>query len=401
MRETRSEEAAVRVGGAGAAPAAILAEIAADLAAGSDLRALLQRFLEPITRLAGAQAGAVRILSEPQQSLQLVSEIGLPAGVRCAERSVDRHCGVCGQAASEDRIVWTSDLRPCSRRTQEGYFGEACARMLAVPMQHRGRVLGVYNLFFTDGGEPSREIAAVLKSIGELLGLALDNARLERDNLRATLTHERQMIAAEVHDSIAQTLAFAKMRLPLLHEAVAEHDDARALKYLSDVREALGEAHTSLRAIINEFRAPVDPLGLAHAVQVSVDAFRERTGVAIAFVDEASELDLSTAQETQAIHIVREALANVAKHALATEVRVTLALQDGEVEIVVEDDGAGLAQARCAASPALTEAHHGIAIMGERARRLGGAIEFGARKGGGTRVRLHFPLRPGAVSVTA
>ena len=68
---------------------------------------------------------------------------------------------------------------------------------------------------------PSAEVLALLKSVGELLGLALDNARLESENLRAVVLNERQMLAAEVHDSVAQTLAFIKMRMPLLQEAIA------------------------------------------------------------------------------------------------------------------------------------------------------------------------------------
>jgi two-component system nitrate/nitrite sensor histidine kinase NarX len=369
-------------------PTAILAEITADLAAGSDLRSLLQRFLEPVKRLAGAQAGAVRVLSEGDGRLQLVSDVGLPQHVRCAERSMDRHCGVCGVAAAEDRVASSTDLRVCFGRTHDRWFGSRCARVLAVPMAYRGRVLGVYNLFFAGGAEPGAEIVGVLKSIGELLGLALHNARLERENLRATLTQERQMLAAEVHDSLAQTLAFVKMRMPLLQEAVIEHDDEHALKYVADVREAVGEAHACLREIIDEFRSPVDPHGLVPALQACAATFRRRCDATLELVDHGGAMALSAAQQAQAVQVVREALANVAKHALADRVRLALALRGEKVEIVVEDDGAGLA------TPESPVSHHGLDIMRERARRLGGSLEIGPRQGGGTRVRLQFPLHP-------
>lgn len=379
------------VGADGTPGAAILAEITADLAAGSDLRSLLQRFLEPITQLAGAQAGAVRVLSESPDRLQLVGDIGLPAPVRCAERSVDRHCGVCGQALSEDRLAWASDLRGCARQTQDAYFGGQCARVLAVPMAHRGRVLGVCTLFFDDRPAPAPAIAAILKSVGDLLGLALDNARLERENLRATLTQERQQMAAEVHDSIAQTLAFVRMRLPLLEESVLGHDDALALKYLQDVRQAIGEAHGGLREIIDAFRAPIDPQGLVHALKSCADSFGRRYGIELEFVNAVPRLVLSAAQESQAIQIVREALANVAKHAAARHVRLALTQQDGEVAIAVEDDGSGLVPGP-GGEPVF--AHHGLEIMRERARRIGGVLEISPRTGGGTIVRLQFPVRP-------
>lgn len=86
----------------------------------------------------------------------------------------------------------------------------------------------MYNLFYSQAREPGEDVLALLKSVGELLGLALHNARLESENLRATLLHERQLMAAEVHDSVAQSLAFVKMRLPLLRDAMQTRDDARA-----------------------------------------------------------------------------------------------------------------------------------------------------------------------------
>ena len=368
-------------------PTALLAEIAADLSSGSDLQALLQRFLEPVMRLAGARAGAVRVLSDDGRRLELVSEVGLPQHVACAERAVDRHCGVCGAAADGDRIAWSRNVESCARRSAAVYFGRECRRVMAVPLQHRARTLGIYNLFFERDEEPPAEIGTVLKSVGELLGLALHNARLERDNLRATIAGERQMMAAEVHDSVAQTLAFVKMRMPLLEEAVLGHDDERSLRYIGEVRQALSQAHGSLREIISHFRAPLDPRGLLHALRASAEGFRLRTGVEIEFDNRAGRLVLSAAQEAQVFHIVQEALANIEKHAGARHVRLAVELRGAELEVVVEDDGAGFAAGDGAPG------HHGMKIMDERARRLGGTLVLGEREGGGARVCLRFPLR--------
>jgi two-component system nitrate/nitrite sensor histidine kinase NarX len=189
----------------------LLADIAAGLGTEADLGALLERFLDPIVRLAGAQAGAVRVLSEAGDQLERVSSLGLPAGVCDRGPAADAHCGHCGAAAESHRLVWATDLHACAERSSAAYFGQGCQRLLAVPLQHRGRVLGVYNLFFHGTDEPGAEVQALLRSVGELLGLALNNARLERENLRARLASERQMMAAEVHDSLAQSLAFVKM----------------------------------------------------------------------------------------------------------------------------------------------------------------------------------------------
>ena len=126
MRTDRVETglATVADDGERVAPAGILAEITAGLAAGSDLDAQLQRFLGPIVRLAGAQAGAARVLSDTGEQLLLVSSVGLPPGVCGSERVVDRHCGHCGTAADTQTVVWASNLSVCGMRTDGDFFGK-------------------------------------------------------------------------------------------------------------------------------------------------------------------------------------------------------------------------------------------------------------------------------------
>ena len=256
-----------------------------------------------------------------------------------------------------------------------------------MPLQYRGRVLGVYNLFFDACEQPSAEVLALLKTVGELLGLALDNLRLESENLRATLLRERQMMAADVHDTLAQSLAFVKMRLPLLHDAMRAHDDEPAERYYADVRAEISRAHASLRAILGTLRLPMDPQGLMHALAASADSFRRSSGADIDFVNELPGLALQAEQETQVFHIVQEALSNIARHARASHALLRIAAAPGgAVEVLVDDDGAGLSL-----GAALGGSHYGIEIMLERARRMGGSLEVGPRPGGGTRVRLLFP----------
>ena len=93
--------------------------------------------------------------------------------------------------------------------------------------------------------------------------------------------------------------------------------------------------------------------------------------------------------------IVQEALANIVKHSRATRAWLTLSRQRGDIDVVVEDDGAGLATA----GPDDGPAHHGLDIMRQRAASLCGSLEVGARDGGGTRVRLRFPVEPAAGGV--
>ena len=131
--------------------------------------------------------------------------------------------------------------------------------------------------------------------------------------------------------------------------------------------------------------------GCKHALRSSVLAFHELTHVDLAFEDHVPELRLSVSQEFQVFRIVQEALANIAKHAHARRAWLTIEQRRDRVDVVIEDDGAGMASA----DPHDGEPHYGVDIMRQRASRLGGTVDVRARDGGGTRVHLRFPVEPG------
>lgn len=376
---------------AAAAEPALLVAITADLAAGEDLRALLQRFLEPLVRLAQARAGTVRMLSPDGERFDLVGTLGLPGSLNASEQLVDRHCGFCGQGVDEARIVWSTDLRRCAERTGESFFGQGCHAALTVPLRHGGRMLGIYNLFFEQPTEPDAAVLAVLRSVGELLGLALDRHRLEAEHLRSTVAHERQLMAAEVHDSLAQNLTFVKMRLPLLRDAIQACNQESALNFLEDIRETVGEAHGSLREIVTQFRTGIDPRGLAAAVDALATRFSLRTGIVLEVDRRFADLRLPQAAQEELFHIVQEALANIERHAQARHGWLTLKPGLDRVELRIEDDGVGAAAA-AGAQQADPAQHHGLEIMRERAGRIGGTLSVQPRPGGGTVVRCTLPL---------
>jgi two-component system nitrate/nitrite sensor histidine kinase NarX len=393
---TRTETQAAELGSR--QPDAWLGELASDLSAvDGDLPALLARFLEPLLHMTGAQAGAVRAITGHGDQMQLVGSLGLPEAVARAGGCMRSGCGACGQAMAGSTPVWTNDVSACAEISGSAYFGDDCRRMLTLPLQYRGRVHGVYNLFFAQGDAPRPEVLALLKTAGELLGLALNNARLEREHLRQALESERRSMAAEVHDSVAQTLSFIKLRMPLLQEAIAGRDDDAALRYSGVVRLAVTEAHASLRELLTHFRAPMDPRGLRHALHASLAAFERTTGIELAFADHAPALALPQAHGVQVFRIVQEALTNIAKHAGARHTWVTIEGGADAVEIRVEDDGHGVAGADSGASGT----HHGLNIMRQRAASVGGEFDIGHREGGGTRVRVRVPMAATAVAPSA
>jgi two-component system nitrate/nitrite sensor histidine kinase NarX len=313
----------------------VFAQLASALSTDGDLHALLVRLLEPIARLSQARSATVSV----------------------AEGGRLRQLGIL-------------ELSPAPAGKE---------RLFVVALAHRGRSFGQYQLSIAADAVVGEEVAGFNRTIGALLGLALHDACVERES--------RQAVAADVHDGIAQTLAFARLRLPLLEEAIGSGDGRSALRYCAEVRQAIATAHTNLRAVLSQSSVAMDPKGLKHALDSSVQSFHRLTQIPLDFVDLAPDLHLSSDQEAQVFFIVQEALANIAKHAHARHAWLLVERQGDRVDVIVEDDGAGPSAVAGPASPS----HLGQEIMRQRAARLGGAVEIAPRDGGGLRVRLSFP----------
>jgi two-component system nitrate/nitrite sensor histidine kinase NarX len=361
-----------------------------------DLELLLARFLTSIIALAGAQAGAVRVLSDDAKSMRMVAHQGLPDDVVLSERLVDRQCGVCGTAASNDVLVWIDDLAVCARHGSTVYFGVQCKSMLAISLPYNHEVLGIYNLFFDNSARIEPSVQNLLRLVGQLLGLTLHNARIERERLRLTVMKERQEMVNEVHDALAQTLAYARMRLPLLKDAIVAQDEAKAIKYFSDLKTAVTEVHDNLREVMTYFRTRMDPLGLMHALSKLADSFFGRNAITLEIRNTVPNLGLNDEQEVQVFYIIQEALANIAKHSMARHAVVKISRTPQHLEFVIEDDGLGMDEPSVStivtsARPLVPSTHFGLDIMQSRAQRLGGTLEAGSMDGVGTRVRLRIP----------
>jgi two-component system nitrate/nitrite sensor histidine kinase NarX len=178
-----------------------------------------------------------------------------------------------------------------------------------------------------------------------------------------------------------------RMRMSLLSDAIRQRDELRAFKYWGDVDDSLTNAHRRLRELITYFRSRMDPQGLVHALAETADGFFDRTGVTLTFENRVPGFCLPADREVEIFHIVQEALANVCRHAHARRIDLCLDRARGGYEIAVVDDGVGMG----AYAESDDAGHYGLAIMRERALRLGGSLAIDKAPGAGTRVRLFFP----------
>lgn len=356
---------------------------------GMELRALLEKFLATIVKSTGAHAGAVRMLTSNHFELQMLASVGLPVAMAQGENLVGASCGVCGKAVRVNAISATSDLAVCVQRCGTDYFGKTCKHVLALPLERADKPaepVGVLTLFFTQGRESTADEVRTLGAYAELVSVALENASKHTESRRVSLLAERQSIANEIHDSLAQTLYYAKMRSSLLLEAMRTENELLAFKCARDIDESLDSGQKTVRELVTHFRCQMDTRGLQHALQKLTQDFCERTDIPLEYINRVAGMSLPLEHELQVFLIVREALVNIGTHSGATTANLTVDRSEDRYVFMIEDNGGGC----CSNAP--LEGHYGLMIMRERALRIGGEVRVESFEGLGTRVRLSFPI---------
>lgn len=366
----------------------ILYDVAASLNSSRDLDDLLTRFLHTLTDVVNARAGTVRLLTEDAQ-MRLVGAVGMDRNFIENERVVPVNRCLCGQALSASEILCQHDLRECSQHVGHPVFQDQGVEMIAVPLQYRGQTLGVYNLFTQTPDLAKREdMQHLLTSIGRQLGIAVEKTRLDAEAQRLSIMQERTMIAHELHDSLAQSLASLRLQAQMIDESLQHGQGESARHEVAQLRKGLDDSYAELRQLLVHFRTQMDERGLVPAIEDLVERFRADTDINVFFQKECEEFRLPPEHEVNVLHIVQEALVNMRKYSKAKTARVLLRCEkNGNYLVLVEDDGLGIARAD---NESLPGERLGLAIMQERAQRLGGTLAIESEPGEGTRVQLNF-----------
>lgn len=177
-----------------------------------------------------------------------------------------------------------------------------------------------------------------------LIGRAVEAVLRVTDEQRLAVLEERSTIARELHDSIAQSLSFSKIQLLRLRSALMPGaPQGMAQEVLLELDHGISTAYRQLREVLSAFRLQLSGAGFPGAVNTAVDAFRNRTGLEITVKNALIGVELSSNDQIHFIQILREALANVEKHARATKVEVCIErAPDGACTMQVVDNGVGI-----------------------------------------------------------
>jgi two-component system nitrate/nitrite sensor histidine kinase NarX len=286
-----------------------------------------------------------------------------------------------------------SSESPPPERTTKGNDGG-----LRVPITEAGQAYGVLDVAST-GGALTDWQRQLVEAVADHIATARARRHREAERRRLALMEERSAIARELHDSLAQALSYLKIQTTRLEHELGAQRNGNAQSVIAELRDGLNNAYRQLRELLHTFRLQLGSGGARTALAEAVTEFGGRAQLPIDLRWEVPDGLLGPNQELHLVQIVREALANVVEHAGASLATVAVTGDSTEVIVTVTDNGSGPpARGR-------SDHHHGITIMRERARSIGGDLTIEPAPGAGTQVRLAFrpqtaPERPTQESST-
>jgi len=356
----------------------------------ASLQALASGFTPLVRAAARADAAALRYADPGRGQFVLLASDGVPAQIAGAEHCIQAgecHCGRLRAGEGTRVIPIRAEAATLPRQCEQAGW----ATVVALPVQIQDQLIGELDLFFHAQVTLSDAERTHLETLASHLASGMDNLRLHALEREAAVAQERTLLARELHDSIAQSLAFLNIQAQLMRRAMAAGDPARMQQVLQEIEAGLHESHGDVRELLMHFRTRTDKQDMEQALQATLRKFEHQTGMLPLLTIHDEGLPLPPDMQVQALHIVQEALSNVRKHARASRVWVDVWKRPAW-RIVVRDDGRGFDTAAPAAD---AEAHVGLRIMAERAERLGATLQVDSARGVGTTVSLQLPTAGG------
>jgi len=371
-----------------------LYEVTAVASASLDLKPVMEQSLSRILQVMSCDIGSIHLLDETGTVLKLAAWQGTPAEVLPQIQTMPVGYGVAGAVVTHDGPLFVPSIQTESAAVPTAGRSLAGRAYIGAAMRAKGKIVGMLSVIGPVGRTFSAEEIALLAAIADQVGVAVENARLYEQAEVLAMAEERQRIAREIHDTLAQGFVGIKFQLEAVESALekCEHDLAlERLKRAGDVaNRSLEEARRSVWAL----RA-----GLATSKtlqEVLRDSVRSLTAETELKVTVAVQDDLPAfpaEMQTDLLRIAQEAVMNVVKHAQADRLFVGLQVEDGHVRLTIRDDGRGF-RAEEAGAGREDGSGFGLIAMRERVTRHNGTLQVMSTLEEGTSIVAEIALDP-------
>lgn len=365
---------------------ALLYDSAAFLQRPQPVQGMCEGFLQRITEYFKADGGSVRILDERQGNLHMVVHYGISGEMAELEQCMKVGDCLCGEAV-EKKISIVHDLRDGLPGRELKCRHEGFATVSVFHIFAHDQHLGFFNLHFREPKAFGEREQALLETLGQLLGIAIENMRLVSREREMAISEERNLVAQGLHDSIAQGLTFMNIQLQMLDDSLRYGKLDEAAEIVPALRSGVQESYEDVRELLLNFRSRLAEDDLVGALKTTIEKFRRQTGIEAELKIEGAGPPFSREQQLQVLFIVQEALSNIRKHAMASKVEIQLNDRH-DFTLSIKDDGVGFDAATLLRKG---ESHVGINIMRERAQRIHAALDIESGLGKGTTVSLRLP----------
>lgn len=315
-----------------------------------------------------------------QGGFRVAARVGLPPALNRDEAAplCSGNCD-CQYLLRHGKLDKGVNIVHCSRLEAASGDKRGLEFHASVPLLGRAGPVGIMNLAAPGSERFDGATLSFLTAVGRQLGTAFERSRLSEARTQearyAATLEERQRLATEMHDSVAQLLFAADLSLRVARESP---DETQRQRSLDKTAELLRSALSELGSLVEVLR----PADLSGGLPAALARLAERTSGVVRVHLEAEDLPLSGAQSEAFYRVAQEALHNTLKHAGAANAWLRLGRTRDGVYLLVEDDGRGLG----AVAPGL-----GLTSMRSRAEVLGGRLELRERKPHGVWLRLRIP----------
>lgn len=374
-----------------------MAKIASSVAFEGSLEAILNDLARNVVQATGSEASAVLLLDEKLGDTVYAGAYGLPEGYAAANQAAREnlpdvepvsHKALRLQGPVVRRNVRQWVLESPEMAPLHQYMREvAWDTIIGVPLNYRGKSLGVLCSFCGEDAASVEDEIAFLTAIADQAAVAVENARLFSEVQGKAALEERQRLARELHDSVSQAIFSISLHGRTAEALLGRGEHARLDETIGHISSVAQAAMAEMRALIFELRPEsLAAEGLVAALTKQAAALRARHGIQV-LLELCDEPELSIETKEVLYRVAQEASHNTIKHAGAGTLSFGLACNDGHVTLLVVDDGKGFD------AGGQFPGHLGLQSMRERALRLGGSLDITSVPGSGTTIRLRVPAR--------
>ncbi len=369
---------------------ALLNQVGTALASSLELEEILNKTLALLMAHFKVEAGEIFLKEEDGETLRLVLHRGEAAEAFWTRNRFKIGEGMVGQAALTLQPVISHHLDRDEQGTRQAVVEAGFKQIACVPLTARGEVVGVLTIATRSRKTISRSELQLLVSVAAGAGTAIENARLHLNVRRLAILEERERIGMDLHDGTIQSIYGVGLALENARLLLRENPEL-AEDRLQKAMEDLNHTIRDIRSYILDLRPrQLQGESLVEGLSRLVSEFRQNTKVEVSLAGPKESLaDLPQMHAMSLFHICQEALANIAKHAKASSVKIDLWTTSDRVLLEVSDDGQGFEVDKTSKTVG-----HGLANMQRRVQNVGGDVDITSARGEGTSILAWVPRLP-------